>query len=116
VDAALDDANVDRFLGMLGEFRKTTQFIVVTHNKGTMATCQSLYGVTMETKGVSRFVSVELSEVEDFTGNGEGEGPRPEAALDAESGEPVVELRPRASHREDALVAQESAAEVPSAD
>ena len=99
VDAALDDANVDRFLGMLSEFRKTTQFIVVTHNKGTMAACQSLFGVTMETKGVSRFVSVELSDVDEFTGNGDGEvpqvaPPREAKPLDAESGERVVELQP----------------------
>ena len=66
VDAALDDANVDRFLGMLDGFRKTTQFIVVTHNKGTMAASQALYGVTMQVKGVSRFVSVELEEVDEF--------------------------------------------------
>ena len=66
VDAALDDANVDRFLGMLDGFRESTQFIVVTHNKGTMAAAQALYGVTMQVKGVSRFVSVELDEIDEF--------------------------------------------------
>ncbi len=66
VDAALDDANIDRFLGMLDGFRATTQFIVVTHNKGTMSACQALYGVTMQVKGVSRFVAVELGEVDEL--------------------------------------------------
>ena len=66
VDAALDDANIGRFLGMLDTFRKETQFIIVTHNKGSMAACQGLYGITMETKGVSRHVAVEFGEVERF--------------------------------------------------
>jgi chromosome segregation protein len=64
VDAALDDANVDRFLSMLDGFRQGTQFVVVTHNKGTMAACERLYGVTMETKGVSRQVAVELDDAD----------------------------------------------------
>jgi len=66
VDAALDDANVQRFLAMLDTFRSSTQFVVVTHNKGTMAHAQRLYGVTMQTKGVSRQVAVDFSEVDDF--------------------------------------------------
>ncbi|MEO2163460.1 MAG: chromosome segregation protein SMC [bacterium] len=95
VDAALDDANIDRFLGMLNGFATTTQFIVVTHNKGTMSACQSLFGVTMEVKGVSRFVSVELDDVEEFA-PGETTGTsRPGAdAMDEESREPVVEIVP----------------------
>jgi chromosome segregation protein len=94
VDAALDDANVDRFLAMLGGFAATTQFIVVTHNKGTMSACQSLFGVTMEVKGVSRFVSVELDEVERFV-PGETTGTsRSAGAVDQESREPVVEIVP----------------------
>lgn len=64
VDAALDDVNVTRFLAMLDGYRATTQFVVVTHNKVTMAACQRLYGVTMETKGVSRQVSVEIGDVD----------------------------------------------------
>jgi len=109
VDAALDDANIERFLGMLDGYRSTTQFVVVTHNKGTMTACQRLYGVTMETKGVSRQVTVELDEVEGWATDSEedsaaasgtastgGAPPAPEApdAIDAESGEPVVELVP----------------------
>jgi chromosome segregation protein len=57
VDAALDDANVDRFVGVLREF-KNTQIIVVTHRKATMAAADTLYGVTMEESGVSKRVSV----------------------------------------------------------
>lgn len=67
VDAALDDVNVTRFLAMLEGYRTTTQFVVVTHNKVTMAACQRLYGVTMETKGVSRQVSVEIADVDRWT-------------------------------------------------
>ena len=72
VDAALDDANIQRFLSMLEDFRDSTQYIVVTHNKGTMADCQTLYGITMETKGVSRHVSVELEDVDEFVPQAQG--------------------------------------------
>jgi chromosome segregation protein len=58
VDAPLDDANNERFLTMLRRFSESTQFIVVTHNKQTMAACDALYGVTMQEPGVSRIVSV----------------------------------------------------------
>ena len=121
VDAALDDANIQRFLAMLEGFRASTQFVVVTHNKGTMSACDSLYGVTMQTKGISRQVAVQLAEVDEFvpeaTGKAETNGapepaeaapallPEPDtsdfgrhdddpAAVDEESGEPVVELHP----------------------
>jgi chromosome segregation protein len=58
VDAALDEANVDRFVGVLRDFLASTQFIVVTHSKKTMASATTLYGVTMEESGVSKRVSV----------------------------------------------------------
>ena len=58
VDAALDEANVDRFAGVLRDFLSATQFIVVTHSKKTMAAANTLYGVTMEESGVSKRVSV----------------------------------------------------------
>ena len=58
VDAPLDDANVDRFVQLLRDFSKNTQFIVVTHNKKTMEVADYLYGVTMEEPGVSKLVSV----------------------------------------------------------
>ncbi len=58
VDAALDEANVDRFVGVLRDFLSSTQFIVVTHSKKTMAAANTLYGVTMEESGISKRVSV----------------------------------------------------------
>jgi chromosome segregation protein len=66
VDAALDETNVGRFLSMVGSFRAQSQFVVVTHNKGTMGACDRLYGITMETKGVSSWVSVQFKDVEKF--------------------------------------------------
>lgn len=60
VDAPLDDANVTRFIKLLKKFENNTQFIIVTHNKKTMASCQVLYGVTMEEEGVSRLIPVRL--------------------------------------------------------
>ncbi|MDX2061449.1 MAG: chromosome segregation protein SMC [Bacteroidia bacterium] len=60
VDAPLDDANVDKFTNIIGEFSANSQFIVVTHNKRTMAKTQVLYGVTMEEAGVSRVLPVDL--------------------------------------------------------
>ena len=62
IEAALDEANVERFAQYLRRFSGDTQFIVVTHRKPTMELADSLYGVTMEEKGVSRLVSVKLSE------------------------------------------------------
>ena len=60
VDAPLDEANVGRFVVLLREFTDDTQFIVVTHNKSTMAEANTLYGVTMQERGVSTKVAVEL--------------------------------------------------------
>ncbi|MCA9003043.1 MAG: AAA family ATPase, partial [Planctomycetes bacterium] len=105
VDAALDDANIGRFLSMLLQFVDTTQFIVVTHNKGTMSHCDALFGVTMQVKGVSRFVGVELEDVDEFTPDATGkalESGAVERPRDPESGEPVVELVPQAAHGETA--------------
>jgi chromosome segregation protein len=64
VEAALDEANVSRFAQYLREFSNQTQFIVVTHRKGTMEEADVLYGVTMEDDGVSKLVSVRLEEGE----------------------------------------------------
>ncbi|MGB8002128.1 MAG: chromosome segregation protein SMC, partial [Anaerobacillus sp.] len=62
VEAALDDANVGRFAKYLKQFSENTQFIVITHRKGTMEESDVLYGVTMQESGVSRLVSVRLEE------------------------------------------------------
>lgn len=62
VEAALDEANVDRFAKFLKEFSEKTQFIVITHRKGTMEESDVLYGVTMQESGVSKLVSVRLEE------------------------------------------------------
>ena len=62
IEAALDDANIDTYADYLKAYSKSTQFIVITHRKGTMERCDSLYGVVMEEKGVSRTVSVKLNE------------------------------------------------------
>ncbi|MBK6421491.1 MAG: AAA family ATPase [Gemmatimonadetes bacterium] len=64
VDAPLDDANVGRFIRLLEEFRKSTQFIVITHNPRTMQAAESVYGVTMQEPGVSSIVGVRLGELE----------------------------------------------------
>ena len=62
IDSALDEANVRRFSEFLTEYSKRSQFIVVTHRKGTMEAADILHGVTMEDSGVSRLVSVKFTE------------------------------------------------------
>ncbi len=64
IEAALDDSNVDRFAGYLHKLTKYTQFIVITHRRGTMVAADRLYGITMQEKGVSTLVSVNLIEGE----------------------------------------------------
>ncbi len=64
VDAPLDDVNTLRFVGMLRQLSRETQCIVITHNKLTMEVAGTLYGVTMEERGVSKLVAVELEEVQ----------------------------------------------------
>ena len=62
IEAALDDANIDTYADYLKAYSENTQFIVITHRKGTMERCDALYGVVMEEKGVSKTVSVKLNE------------------------------------------------------
>ena len=66
VEAALDEANVKRFGDYLNRFDKDSQFIVVTHRKGTMAAADSIYGVTMQESGISKIVSVKLKDLENM--------------------------------------------------
>ena len=63
VDAALDEANIDRFTNVLREFLSITQFIVVTHSKKTMTCANTLYGITMQESGISKRVSVKFEDV-----------------------------------------------------
>lgn len=63
VDAALDEANISRFSAILQEFVRTSQFLVITHNKRTIANADIMYGITMQESGISSIVSVKFSEV-----------------------------------------------------
>ena len=64
VDAPLDDVNTVRFVDLVRDLANETQFIVITHNKLTMEVASTLYGVTMEERGVSKLVSVEMEEIQ----------------------------------------------------
>ena len=64
IEAALDDANVGRFADYLHKLTKHTQFILISHRRGTMAAADRLYGITMQEKGVSALVSVNMIEQE----------------------------------------------------
>ncbi|MCK8816565.1 chromosome segregation protein SMC [Natroniella sulfidigena] len=66
LDAPLDDANVERFANYLDKLSSQTQFVVITHRKGTMKVANSLYGVTMEESGVSKLVSLQLDQLAAF--------------------------------------------------
>ena len=63
IDAALDDRNVGRFASYLRNLSSKTQFIVITHRRGTMEAADVLYGVTMQEQGVSKVLSVDLNQV-----------------------------------------------------
>ena len=62
VDAPLDDANIGRFLELLNEYTDKSQFIIISHNKQTMARADALYGVTQQERGVSQIVSVRFDD------------------------------------------------------
>ena len=65
VDAALDEANNERFGLIIREFKKESQFVVITHSKRTMSMADQLYGVTMQTRGVSKRISVSFGDLEE---------------------------------------------------
>ncbi len=66
IEAALDDANINRFAQYLKEFSKETQFVVITHRKGTMEHADTMYGATMEEKGITKLVSMKLGTLGDI--------------------------------------------------
>lgn len=68
IDAALDEANIDRYTDYLDTIKEDTQFIIITHRKRTMEIANVLYGVTMEEKGVSKILSIELKDKEELVG------------------------------------------------
>ena len=65
IDAALDDVNVSRFATYLKNYTENTQFIVITHRRGTMEAANILYGVTMQEKGVSKLLSLLIDDVDE---------------------------------------------------
>ncbi|MGA1517978.1 MAG: hypothetical protein ACO396_09435, partial [Phycisphaerales bacterium] len=84
VDAALDEANVERFCQAIKPFLDRSHFIVITHHKRTMSHCDLLYGVTMPQRGVSRRVAVKVEEVH-------GDGSLAAAAIERAAKEPAAE-------------------------
>ena len=63
MDGPLDEANIERFIGVLNEFLEWTKFVIVTHSKKTMTAATTIYGVTMQESGVSKRVSVQFEDV-----------------------------------------------------
>ena len=105
-DAPLDDMNIARFIRMLREFSRNTQFLVVTHNKLTMETANHLYGVTMMEKGCSSIVSVSFKDVADTRSDSELAG-----AIASRRQPDAHESRPAAAERGEQDVAPEGEAD-----
>ncbi|MBQ8404981.1 MAG: chromosome segregation protein SMC [Clostridia bacterium] len=68
IEAALDEVNVDKFADYVKKYSEKTQFVIITHRRGTMEVADTLYGVTMHEKGISQVLSVDVSEIEKKTG------------------------------------------------
>lgn len=68
IEAALDDVNVARFADYIKRYSGSTQFVVITHRRGTMEIADTLYGVTMPERGISRVLTLNITEVEDRLG------------------------------------------------
>jgi chromosome segregation protein len=68
VDAPLDENNVDRFIELLKEFSQKSQILIITHSRRTIAAANVIYGVTMETPGISKVFSLKLGKVEEVLG------------------------------------------------
>ena len=68
IDAALDDRNVERFASYLHNLSQKTQFIVITHRRGTMEASDVLYGVTMQEQGISKLLRLDLNQMEEYLG------------------------------------------------
>ena len=71
IEAALDDVNVDRYARYIHRMEDKTQFIVITHRRGTMEEADVLYGVTMQEQGVSKLLRLDLNQMEEYLGIGE---------------------------------------------
>jgi chromosome segregation protein len=63
LDAALDDSNIGRFVGVLKDFLELSQFLIITHNQHTIAGADIVYGVTQEEKGISKIISMRLKRI-----------------------------------------------------
>ena len=68
IEAALDDVNVDRFAAYLRRMTDNTQFIVITHRRGSMEEADVLYGVTMQDEGISKLLELRLSDIQEKLG------------------------------------------------
>ncbi|MEA2068668.1 MAG: hypothetical protein U9P12_05665, partial [Verrucomicrobiota bacterium] len=65
LDAALDDANINRFVDALKEFLESSQFIIITHSRQTIAAADVIYGVTMQVRGISKVVSMKFADYQE---------------------------------------------------
>ena len=68
IEAALDEVNVDKFADYVKKYSDKTQFVIITHRRGTMDAAERLYGVTMQEKGISEVLSIDVSEIEQKIG------------------------------------------------